>query len=926
MPGQSVIYMLKIIFIICLLTNVITGQPQTPPTTAANNVANSKITKNAAAPILTDKKAPAPIANGNVGVTEFIMDGEVEDIQWVGQGRRTVLVLTTASNLYRSSDEGKTWLNVVTSLKTFGTNQPAKTPKVKKLIVSPVDPNCVFIVGQGVNHWVTRDAGRSFQPVNSVVKFHDVIMHPTDKNRVLASSMAAKCHDTQANGVCYKSVYATDDLGKTWIKATDYVVQFDWAHNLGNGQAKSLPTTAMFATVFRTKKGNQRFGYWDKNIDFVRTDDFFKTPAKVLVKHGNRFLFTKKFLFVAQVNPLRDTEVDLQMSSDGANTFLRGTLPYKIKQHSYTILDTSEDTVFLHVNHEGEGAKWGNVYISNADGLNYTLSLPHNSREATGKCDFEKVEGLEGIYLANFIDKVGEDSDDTTDDNTIGGDTSTKKKQIGKKPPPKIRTVITFDKGGVWSYLHAPKYDANGKKVDCSSIDCSLHLHGVTDEWGPFYSTDTSLGLIMATGNIGTSLSDNEDEINTYFSRDAGLSWDEVAKGSHIYEFGDHGALIVMANDVEASDTVLYSWNEGKSWSPFKFSEKKLEIDNIIIEPTATSQKFMVYGSRKASASGDKNSNPVGAVYFLDFSELHAKKCKGVEAPGTPDSDYERWSPSDGRLGDKCLMGHQITYTRRKRMSQCYNGEKLDRMNYVKDCPCTENDYECDVGFFRKIDGGPCTRSEFGSSKEVVKASGQPPANCPSGTTYLVTNGYRKIAGDTCAVSGGVDRDPTAFPCPHWTTTVSHGGWLVLLLLFCLVCGFAGITFNKNKKDAAAKRFDYSFSSNFNSSASGICNGIMNLFSCLTRCCQKSDDYSGYNVIGKGSALPESAMGYDTFDDDLGNDDDDLDDDDDDDDDEEDAVPMPTPKHERLKPLPNIPLSTVPIPKLSGPNDDGDDI
>ena len=182
----------------------------------------------------------------------------------------------------------------------------------------------------------------------------------------------------------------------------------------------------------------------------------------------------------------------------------------------------------------------------------YTLSLPHNSREATGKCDFEKVEGLEGIYLANFIDKVGEDSDDTTDDNTIGGDTSTKKKQIGKKPPPKIRTVITFDKGGVWSYLHAPKYDANGKKVDCSSIDCSLHLHGVTDEWGPFYSTDTSLGLIMATGNIGTSLSDNEDEINTYFSRDAGLSWDEVKNS--IYEFGDHGALIVMANDVEASD------------------------------------------------------------------------------------------------------------------------------------------------------------------------------------------------------------------------------------------------------------------------------------------------------------------------------------------------------------------------------------
>ena len=32
---------------------------------------------------------------------------------------------------------------------------------------------------------------------------------------------------------------------------------------------------------------------------------------------------------------------------------------------------------------------------------------------------------------------------------------------------------------------------------------------------------------------------------------------------------------------------------------------------------------------------------------------------------------------------------------------------------------------------------------------------------------------------------------------------------------------------------------------------------------------------------------------------------------------------MPTPKHERLKPL-KYNISTVPIPKLSGPNDDGD--
>jgi hypothetical protein len=32
-------------------------------------------------------------------------------------------------------------------------------------------------------------------------------------------------------------------------------------------------------------------------------------------------------------------------------------------------------------------------------------------------------------------------------------------------------------------------------------------------------------------------------------SRDGGLTWFEIAKGSHIYEIGDHGGVIVLASD-----------------------------------------------------------------------------------------------------------------------------------------------------------------------------------------------------------------------------------------------------------------------------------------------------------------------------------------------------------------------------------------
>jgi Sortilin, neurotensin receptor 3, len=54
----------------------------------------------------------------------------------------------------------------------------------------------------------------------------------------------------------------------------------------------------------------------------------------------------------------------------------------------------------------------------------------------------------------------------------------------------------------------------------------------------------------MAVGNIGKQLERFKvDRMNTYLSRDGGLNWQEVKKGSHIYEVGDHGGLIVMAPD-----------------------------------------------------------------------------------------------------------------------------------------------------------------------------------------------------------------------------------------------------------------------------------------------------------------------------------------------------------------------------------------
>ena len=141
-------------------------------------------------------------------------------------------------------------------------------------------------------------------------------------------------------------------------------------------------------------------------------------------------------------------------------------------QHSYTVLDSSEDTVFLHVNHGGEMSQWGNIYISNFWGLNYTLSLPHNIRALNGKCDFEKMEGLEGHYLANYVDNIQYDNSafDSKFNDMGQPMTAELSDQLQMHVQDvAVKTVITYDKGGIWNFIRPPRVDANGQPVTCAS-------------------------------------------------------------------------------------------------------------------------------------------------------------------------------------------------------------------------------------------------------------------------------------------------------------------------------------------------------------------------------------------------------------------------------------------------------------------------
>jgi len=729
-----------------------------------------------------------------------LIDSPIDDIQWLDS--KIIFVKTEKGNVYRSKDGGKSWQNQMSKFSGRSKSQVS----IAAIDISKINKDYIYFRGTREGNWFTTDRGKTYE--YSPKNIHDVRLHPINATRIMGSTMSAGCgsgkqRKSEAHGYCYKVLWVSHDFGKIWKHCTDYVVQFDWSPKV-NDYLGFKSDDLIYASVQSVKTGNQKFGYWDKNIHFVESFDWFNQTT-VLVQHGNRFLFGEgNYLFVAAVNPTDENEVTLEVSRDNSTmkVFIPASLPVDLSQHSYTVLDTSEGSVFLHVNHRpfSENAKTGHVYVSDASGTRYSLSLPYNHRNSDGKCDFEKMESLEGVYMANFVDVEDTLDDEVEDEEGMVNVKETKNKKKSSDVL-KTKTVITFDKGGEWSYLPAPRVDSLDKPIKCDG-ECHLHLHGITDLYGPFYSSSNSVGIVMSTGTVGRYLRSNS-QVNTYISRDAGLTWTEVAKGSHIYEFGDHGGLLVMANDDVPTDSILYSWNEGVTWTSVKVSDKKFQIENIIIEPSSTAQEFIVYGWQEES----------GVIIYVDFSDLHQQNCQGHDSPDTSASDYETWTPSDGRLGGKCLMGHTVSYIRRKAEKQCFNPELFERPTFVENCACSRHDFECDYGYEPEDVVEPtnskCIEMELEPKHAdpfILRAG----AVCVG--SHRTTKGYRRVPGDTC--TGGAEWDAIELPCPSAWIKASHSGKLVLIILVLVVVslGVATAASKFNLLDGFAEKFRQKFS------------------------------------------------------------------------------------------------------------------
>ncbi|OBZ73619.1 Vacuolar protein sorting/targeting protein 10 [Grifola frondosa] len=651
----------------------------------------------------------------------------------------TILVRLNDNSIWQSSNEGYNW------------EQIGPEEQFVAFYHHSFSPDRAYLITNSKKYMYTTDTGKSWHVLEAPTVpngFNLPVLHfhPTQSDYLIWTGSEG-CTGFGEN--CQVQAHYTRNNGRKWTLIDKYVRNCAWARD----QELLVDPNQIICESYKKKEGSQRFFTMDNPLELIGGTDFFDKKTK-LFDHVVGFAKFSEFLIVAEYQTQRQS-LDLQVSLDG-RTFATGLFPPNMRpdQHAYTILESSTKAVFLHVTtSEPPSPWWGNILKSNSNGTYFGLSIDNVNRNDAGYVDFEKMIGLDGIALVNIVANPGEAP------------------LTGRKD---IQTRITHNDGGSWKRLAPPKTDSQGNKYECDHTGCALHIHGYTERFDvrATYSTPSVPGLLMAVGNVGESL-DPYDDSDTFLSRDAGFTWEEVHKDAHLWEFGDSGSILIMANDEGPTDHVLFSTDEGMNWREYKFTDEKMRVMEIVTVPSDTSRRFILMGFYPRLRG-------VSVAVHIDFTSLIRKQCVlSIEDPGH--DDFELWSPSEERA-ERCLFGRQTLYHRRKRDTNCVVGnQQKAAKRVVSNCACEQSDFECEFNYY-KNDAGECVLHPGTQSLPDDNS-------CRNGEEFWYERtAYRKIPYSSCEGGKRLDRG-TSHACPGLR---GHGVFFWFMVII-VPCGFAAL-------------------------------------------------------------------------------------------------------------------------------------
>uniref|UniRef100_A0A8C4KFI8 Sortilin related VPS10 domain containing receptor 1 n=1 Tax=Dromaius novaehollandiae TaxID=8790 RepID=A0A8C4KFI8_DRONO len=576
----------------------------------------------------------------------------------------------TESSLWRSTDYGTTYEKL--------NDKVGLKTILSYLYVCPTNKRKIMLLTDPEvesSLLISSDEGATYQKYRLNFYIHSLLFHPKQEDWILAYSQDQK-------------LFSSVEFGRRWQLLHEGVApnRFYWK-NLCSGSQRYLVfvlclsdaqyITCRMQNCSEATRSKPFPGYIDHNSLIVQDDYVFR--AHKWPKLSQDFTFPR--------------------------------LSPEILAFDMHVISTDENQVFAAVQEWNQNDTY-NLYISDTRGVYFTLALENvkssQGLEGNVMIDLYEVAGIKGMFLAN------------------------------KKIDNQVRTFITYNKGRDWSLLQAPDTDLRGNPVHCLLPYCSLHLHLKVSEnpytSGNIASRDTAPSIIVASGNIGTELSDND--ISMFVSSDAGNTWRQIFEDEHSVLYLDQGGVLVAMKHTSLPIRHLWlSFDEGSSWSKYSFTSLPLFVDGVLGEPGEETLIMTVFGHFSHRSEWQ--------LVKVDYKSIFDRRCA--------EEDYRPWQLHS--QGEACIMGAKRIYRKRKSEKKCMQGKYAGAMTSE---PCLISGFFCLIAYF----SCDCFFESFWYNPSSLSK------DCSLGQSYLNSTGYRKVVSNNC--TDGVREQYTAKPqqCP----------------------------------------------------------------------------------------------------------------------------------------------------------------